>query len=80
MTNDLLFNGKTEEAIEQYLEHRANVPIAQNLYRHHRYMPDMNRDLYADPRIDAALNDRARQVAEVREEVVAMLQTEEWAR
>ena len=43
-------------------------------------MPDVNRDLFADPRVDAALNNRVRQVAEVREEVVAMLQTEEWAR
>ncbi|KAA9131344.1 hypothetical protein F3N42_08455 [Marinihelvus fidelis] len=78
LTLDLLINGRTDEAVAQFLEHRLDEPVAQNLYRHRKWMPDMNAPLYADPRVEAALAERSREVAAVRAEVQEMLLQPEW--
>lgn len=75
---NLVMRGETEQAIEHFLEHGLATPLAEWLERPQRQFPLTLGEVYADPRVDAALNGDERRLQEFRDEVQAMLQGPEW--
>ncbi|MDX1460520.1 MAG: tetratricopeptide repeat protein [Xanthomonadales bacterium] len=75
---DYLLNGQTDKAIEHYLEHRIDQPLARNLRRHLRPMKPLYGPVWDDPRVANALADEDRRLASLKDEVRDLLQGEEW--
>ena len=73
-----VMRGETEQAIEHFLEYGLATPLAEFLERPQRQFPLTLGEVYADPRVDAALNKDARRLEEMRAEVQALLQGPEW--
>jgi TolB-like protein len=77
-TMDLMIQGRTEEAIEHYVEHRVPKPLATNLQRFKRTRQAIFAPVYSDLRVAAALDDEAERWTVLRDEVREMLQGDEW--
>jgi hypothetical protein len=75
---DLIMQGRTEEAIEHFVERRLPKPLATNLQRHKRNRQAIFGPVYDDPRVAAALDDEAKRWALLQDEVREMLQGDEW--
>jgi TolB-like protein/cytochrome c-type biogenesis protein CcmH/NrfG len=73
-----IMNGNLDQAVAYYLEHRLNTPVAQNLIRHRKDLPDLFGPLYADPQIATAMAEREREISQVRTDVQEMLLEPEW--
>ena len=74
-----VMRGETGQAIDHFLEYELSRPLAEWLERPLRQFPLTLGEVYADPRVDAALNADARRLEEFRTEVQGMLQGPEWA-
>ena len=74
-----VMRGETEQAIEHFLEYGLAEPLSGWLERPQRQFPLTLGDVYADPRVEAALNEDDRRLQELRAEVQAMLQGPDWA-
>ncbi len=79
VTLDALIRGDLEAAVTNEVDHALKQPIAKAPNAHLREPATIYQRLYDDPRVAAALAQREREVAAVREEVVAMLARDEWA-
>jgi TolB-like protein/cytochrome c-type biogenesis protein CcmH/NrfG len=70
--------GNHEQAVEHFLRYDMKVPLSQNLDRAHKRLYAVFAPVYEDPRVIPVLARDAARYAELREEVVAMLQRSEW--
>jgi len=77
-TYELIYTGDIDAAIDQYLEHRISEPMANNLYRHKRVLAPVFAEVYADPRVQAKLNEKDAEFAQLRDSIGELMQESEW--
>jgi hypothetical protein len=75
---EALVLGDLETAVDNFVNHRMTRPISRSLTIHVRNPAAVFQPLYDDARVSAALSERQRVFDLTRDEVLAMLQRDEW--
>jgi TolB-like protein len=75
--NNYIITGDIPAAVENFL-FRLNLPMASNLQRHKRWDKVFYTALYEDPKVAVRLSQLDQEFAELREQVLEMMQEPEW--